>query len=83
MAESGKAFDFKLFRRLLGYTNSYRLTFIYVAFAAIIMSVLGVIRPILLQMTIDNSVVPKDNENLIFYISMMVLVLVLEVVFML
>jgi len=83
MAESGKAFDFKLFKRLLGYTNSYRSTFIYVAFAAIIMSGLSVIRPILLQMTIDESVVPKDSENLVFYISIMVLVLVLEVVFML
>ena len=83
MAESGKAFDFKLFKRLLGYTNSYRLTFIYVASAAIIMSGLSIVRPILLQMTIDESVVPKDNENLIFFISLMVLALVLEVVFML
>ena len=83
MAESGKAFDFKLFKRLLGYTNSYRSTFFYVAFAAIVMSGLSIVRPILLQMTIDESVVPKDNENLVFYISLMVLALVLEVVFML
>ncbi len=83
MADSGKAFDFKLFKRLLGYTNNYRLTFLYVGFAAVIMSGLGVLRPILLQMTIDESIVPKDNENLVFYISLMVLILVLEVVFML
>ncbi len=83
MANSGKAFDFKLFRRLLEYTKSYRLTLFYVAFAAIIMSGLGVIRPILLQTTIDESIVPKDSENLVFYISLMVLVLILEVVFML
>ncbi len=82
MANSGRAFDFKLFKRLLGYTNSYRNTFYYVAFAAIIMSVLGVIRPLLLQITIDESIVLKDSENLVFYISLMILVLLLEVIFM-
>jgi subfamily B ATP-binding cassette protein MsbA len=82
MAESGKAFDFKLFSRLLKYAKAYRLVFYFVAFAAILMSALGVIRPYLLQITIDESIVPKDNENLILYISLMVLVLILEVVFM-
>lgn len=81
--ESGKAFDFNLFKRLLGYTNNYRGTFYYVAFAAVMMSVLGVIRPMLMQKTIDESIVPKDSENLVFYISLMVGVLLLETVFML
>ncbi|MFT5249576.1 MAG: ATP-binding cassette subfamily B multidrug efflux pump [bacterium] len=83
MADSGKAFDLKLFKRLLGYTNNYRGTFIYVAFAAILMSVLGVLRPLILQKTIDESIVPKDMENLVFYISLMIGVLMLEVIFML
>ena len=83
MADSGKAFDFKLFKRLLGYTDSYRGTFIYVAVAAILMSVLGVIRPLIMQQTIDESIVPKDLENLVFYISLMIGVLMLEVIFML
>ncbi len=78
MAESGKAFDFSLFRRLLGYTNAYRLTFYYVAFAAIAMSILGVVQPELLQITIDESIVPKDNENLVFYISLMVALIFIE-----
>jgi len=81
--ESGKAFNFKLFKRLLGYTSTYRNTFYYVAFAAITMSVLGVLRPLLLQKTIDESIIPKDSENLVFYISLMVGVLLLETVFML
>lgn len=82
MADSGKAFDFKLFRRLLGYTNTYRLTFYYVAFAAIVMSTLGVLRPYLLQLTIDNSIVPQDGTDLVFYISLMVGALMLEALFM-
>ncbi len=78
MAGPGKAFDFNLFRRLLGYTNAYRLTFYYVAFAAIAMSILGVVQPELLQITIDESIVPKDNENLVFYITLMVVVIFVE-----
>jgi ATP-binding cassette subfamily B multidrug efflux pump len=83
MADSGKAFDLKLFKRLLGHTNYYRGTFIYVAFAALVMSVLGVLRPLIMQKAIDESIVPKDIENLVFYISLMIGVLMLEVIFML
>ena len=83
MAESGKAFNLNLFKRLLEYTNNYRGTFLYVALAAILISVLGVLRPLILQKTIDESIVPKDMENLVFYISFMIGVLVLEVIFML
>jgi len=78
MAGSGKAFDFKLFRRLLGYTNAYRITFYYVAFAAIAMSILGIVQPELLQITIDESIVPRNNENLVFYITLMVSVIFVE-----
>jgi subfamily B ATP-binding cassette protein MsbA len=83
MADSGKAFDLKLFKRLLGHTNNYRGTFIYVAFAAAVMSVLGVLRPLIMQKAIDESIVPKDIESLVFYISLMIGVLMLEVIFML
>ena len=83
MADSGKAFDLKLFKRLLGHTNYYRGTFIYVAFAAAVMSVLGVLRPLIMQKAIDESIVPKDIESLVFYISLMIGVLMLEVIFML
>ena len=83
MAESGKAFNLNLFKRLLEYTNNYRGTFLYVALAAILISVLGVLRPLILQKTIDESIFPKDMENLVFYISLMIGVLVLEVIFML
>ncbi|MDG1330527.1 MAG: ABC transporter ATP-binding protein [Flavobacteriaceae bacterium] len=83
MADSGKAFDLKLFKRLLGHTNNYRGTFIYVAIAAVVMSFLGVLRPLIMQKAIDESIVPKDLENLVFYISLMIGILLLEVIFML
>lgn len=78
--KSGNAFDFNLFKRLLRYTRPYRLTFYFVGFAAIVLSFFSVVRPYLTRLTIDNSIVPKDGDNLIYYISLMIGALVLEVV---
>ncbi len=78
---TGNAFDFKLFKRLLAFTKPYSLIFYFVAFAAIIMSGLAVLRPYLLKLAIDNSMVPKDGEGFMKYIILMVVVLMLEVIF--
>ncbi|WP_026450624.1 ABC transporter ATP-binding protein [Aequorivita capsosiphonis] len=78
---TGNAFDFKLFKRLLAFTKPYRVVFYFVAFAAIIMSVLAVLRPYLLKLAIDNSMVPKDGDGFMKYIILMIVVLLLEVIF--
>lgn len=80
-ASTGKAFDFNLFKRLLAYTRAYKWTFYFVAIAAVLLSLLGVMRPYLLQVTIDESIVPQDNDQLLFFISLMAGVLILEVIF--
>ncbi|MFT4669394.1 MAG: ATP-binding cassette subfamily B multidrug efflux pump [Flavobacteriaceae bacterium] len=81
MKESGKAFDFKLFRRLLAFTNAYRLIFYFVAFAAVAMSVLAILRPYLLKRAIDESILPKDSEAFLYFLVLMLVVLILEVLF--
>lgn len=81
MAESGKAFDVKLFKRLLAFTNPYRAIFVFVAFAAIAMAGLSALRPHLLQLAIDNSIVTKDSDQFLFYVIMMLIVLIFEVAF--
>ncbi|CAM4291523.1 ABC transporter ATP-binding protein [Gillisia limnaea] len=78
---TGKAFDVNLFKRLLRYTNPYKWTFYFVAVSAILLSVFAVLRPYLLQITIDDSILPQDNENLVYYISLMLIALLLEVIF--
>ncbi len=78
--KSGKAFDFRLFRRLITYTNPYRLTFYFVGFSAILLSVFAVLRPYLLQQIIDKTIIPKNNELLISLIGLMLTVLFLEVI---
>ena len=79
--ETGNAFDFSLFKRLIKYTNPYKWTFYFVTVSAILLSFFAILRPYLLRITIDESIIPKDNENLVFYITMMLVVLFLEVIF--
>src|SRR5690606_28132852 len=82
MAENtGNAFDFKLFRRLLAFTKPYSLVFYFVAFAAIIMSGLAVLRPSLLELAVGGSRVRRDGGGFIQDIILMVVVLMLEVIF--
>lgn len=81
MAASGKAFDFKLFKRLLQFTKPYKLIFWFVAISAILVSGFSVLQPILLEKVIDDSIIPKDYENLVFFISLMGLFLLAEVIF--
>ncbi|WP_304035225.1 ABC transporter ATP-binding protein [Mesonia mobilis] len=78
--KSGNAFDFDLFKRLLRYTQPYKLTFYFVAIAAILLSGFAVARPYLTKLTIDESIVPKDGDNLLLYVGLMIGALVLEVV---
>jgi subfamily B ATP-binding cassette protein MsbA len=78
---TGNAFDFSLFKRLLKYTNPYKWTFYLATVSAILLSFFAILRPYLLRITIDDSIIPKDNENLVFYITMMLVVLFLEVIF--
>ena len=78
---SANAFDFKLFKRLLGFTNPYRLVFYFVAFTAVILSALAILRPYFLQCAIDESILPRDPSGLIYFVIIMIGVLVLEVLF--
>ncbi len=80
MAEKrGSAFDYKLFKRLIRYTSPYRVTFYLVGLSAVLLSVFGVLRPYLLQLTIDKTIIPKNNDLLVYYVSSMLGVLFLEV----
>lgn len=80
-SNTGNAFDYKLFKRLLKYTNPYKITFYFVGVAAVLLSFFAVLRPYLLQVTIDDAIVPADYNELVFYIALMFGVLLLEVVF--
>lgn len=80
-SKTGNAFDMDLFKRLLKYTNPYKRIFYFVGIAAILVSLFAVLRPILLQQAIDEALMPADYDSLIYYVSLMVGVLMLEVLF--
>lgn len=79
--KTGNAFDMDLFKRLLRYTNPYKRIFYFVAVAAILVSLFAVLRPILLQEAVDFALIPADYDELIYYVSLMIGVLVMEVLF--
>ncbi|WP_037315757.1 ABC transporter ATP-binding protein [Salegentibacter sp. Hel_I_6] len=80
-SNTGSAFDFNLFKRLLKYTNPYKVTFYFVAIAAILLSFFAVLRPYLLKVTVDDAITPQNYDNLVFYVGLMAGVLLLEVIF--
>ena len=67
--DSGKAFDLRLFNRLLEKTRPYRLTFYGVALAAILLSVFAVLTPIILQQIIDDAI-KQDNADRLLYLTL-------------
>jgi subfamily B ATP-binding cassette protein MsbA len=78
---NGKVFDLKLFGRLMDYSNPYRLTYYFVLFSAILLSVFSTLSPYLLKVVVDDYITPKDYEGLQFFSLLMLLTLFLEVFF--
>ena len=64
--DSGKAFDTRLFKRLLAHTRPYRLTFYAVALAAVLLSAFAVMTPIIVQQIIDDAIKKSNQEKLLF-----------------
>lgn len=73
-----KAFDTNLFKRILKYTKPYKKRYYGVVIFAILLSVFAALRPYLLKQTVDEYIAPKDEHGLLFYITIMGVVLLLE-----
>lgn len=73
-----KVFDTRLFKRILTYTKPYQFRFRGVIFFAIALSIFTAVRPYLLKQTVDFYMRPKDQQGLMFYVSLMGIVLLLE-----
>ena len=77
---SGKAFDKRLFRRLLAHTRPYRLTFYGVALAAVLLSGFAVLTPIIVEQIIDDAIKRSDGEKLLLLTLSLAAVLLGQVV---
>ena len=79
--ETGKAFDIRLFKRLLAHTKPYRLVFYGVALAAILLSLFAVCTPAILSKIINEAVGETNEELLLMLCLAMMGVLIGQVFF--
>ena len=77
--DSGKAFDKRLFKRLMAYTRPYNITFYGVAFAAILLSAFSVLTPLIVRKIIDDAIKGSNQEMLMYLTIAMLVVLVGQV----
>ena len=74
-----KAFDTIVFKRILKYAKPYKWRFNSVILFAIFLSVFAALRPYLLKLTVDDYIKTHDQVGLLWYVILMGIVLILEV----
>ena len=76
-----RKFNFKLFSRLIQNVAPYKTNFIFVSFAAILISFFSILNQYLLKIAVDDYITLKNYQGLITIISIMVCVLLFQVLF--
>ena len=74
-----KAFDTIVFKRILKYAQPYKFRFNSVILFAIFLSIFAALRPYLLKLTVDDYIKTHDQAGLLWYVTLMEIVLILEV----
>ena len=62
---SGKAFDFSLFKRIMRYIQPYKGVFYFTAFIGVVLAFVALVRPVLIQKTIDENIKNFDGHGLL------------------
>jgi len=75
---TGKAFDYGLFMRVMGFVGPYKFRFVITAILTILLAILGPVKPMMIGMTIDEYVVPNRGEELLEWVLLIMGVLVIE-----
>ena len=78
---SGKIFDLKLFNKLFVFIKPFKFTYYFVGTTAILLSLFSTLTPYLLKITVDDYIRPKNYSGMLFFVSLMLVSLILEVVF--
>ncbi len=78
---TGKAFDIKIFSRLMSFAKKYRLRFIVAAASTILLAGFAVLTPVILMTAIDDFTTTKDATRLLYFTIAMVVVLLVQVLF--
>lgn len=79
-SSTGKAFDIKIFARLMSFAKKYRFQFWVATISTISLAVFAAASPVILYQAIDDFTVNKDIARLLFFTMVMLGVLVIQVV---
>lgn len=74
--DTGKAFDFRLFKRVMAHTGPYRLTFFLVALTAVLLTTFAVLTPYILRDIIDVAL-KESNAEMLWQLSLAMLLVLL------
>ncbi|PWK18332.1 ABC transporter ATP-binding protein [Xanthomarina spongicola] len=80
MSKIESILEINLFKKLLIFIKPYKLVFIGVLLAVILLAIFGAVRPYILQQAIDNNIATKTVEGFLPYIFIMAGVLLSEVI---
>ena len=64
---AGKAFDYSLFKRVMTYVKPYNGIFYTTAFLTIILALISLVRPLLIQITIDKYIKKLDEQGFVLH----------------
>jgi ABC-type multidrug transport system fused ATPase/permease subunit len=79
--EIGKAFDFKLFRRVFGFAKRYPIVLVVVLLSGILSAAFAVFQPLVVKEIIDQVLDEKSNEQLLYAVLIMGGLLLGQVIF--
>ena len=77
-SNTGNVIDFVLLKRVLKFAEPYKLYLFIAAFSAILLSLLGPMRPLIINYAIDNYIVIANKEGLLKVTLILIFILVLE-----
>jgi ATP-binding cassette subfamily B multidrug efflux pump len=75
---TGKAFDYKLFKRVLKYVKPYKSLFILTGILTIVLSFMAPLRTLLVQKALDNYVLAGDAEGLTQITLLILMILIVN-----
>ncbi len=75
-----KVYDVNLFKRLMQYIKPYKFVFTLTLLFVVGLAVFSAMRPYVLQQAIDNHIELREYDGFMYYIIVMIVLLILEVV---
>ncbi len=77
---SGNIIDFKVLARILKFVRPYRAHFSLIIFFTVVMGIVGPVRPMLIQYTLDNHVALGDYDGMVFIVEWLFALIIVQAV---